>query len=85
MVRLLEAAVSHQTRASAEPWTDSSVGGDGQQSVADTGDKLVSKWRLPQDCSLQPLLLSKCWIFLDSKDWQERGVESIPKVFVKLS
>ena len=60
MVGVLKAAVRHQTRAGAELATDSSLGGDGQQSVADTGDKLISKRSLPKDRTLQPLLLSKC-------------------------
>ena len=79
MVGVLQAAVSRQRRGGARLGIDSSLGGDSQQSLADTRDEFVSKRRLPKDRSLQPLLLPKCRIFLDAKAWQERGEAPITK------
>ena len=73
MVRVLQAAAGRQRRRGADIWTDSSLRGDSQQGLANSGDKFISKWSLSQNCPVQPFMLSQCRVFLDTKAGQERG------------
>ena len=73
VVRVLQAIAGRQRRGGADIWTDSSLRGDSQQGLADSGDKFISKWSLSQNCPVQPFMLSQCRVFLDTKAGQERG------------
>ena len=73
VVRVLQAVAGRQRRRGADIWIDSSLRGDSQRGLADSGDKFISKWSLSQNCPVQPFMLSQCRVFLDTKAGQERG------------